>query len=412
MHAWFESRYTGLFAQLQSIPLRAHDPALPMYGGALPPWGPRCEELVVGGAGWDQAGAKNACVGEAIERWQPYPRHADVSIQTSWRSWPLDEPALEPSRWVLFHPGQYAQPGFPFAPFTRETVCRWVCCRGAFTGAACWVPEEMVFLYPRSGAGHNLCPGVSTGLVCGRVGDPVLLRGLQEVIERDAVIGAWWSSYALEKWSPDRVYAALDPTLPPRLLRPNLRYRFYRVLSPFSDHVTIVTLEGEDKEGYCFSIGSACRETRSASWQKALLEAVQGRHYVRYLKPQFQSRLPNGIDTPTDFAGHAVYYTLYPEKLATTALCRAREAPADPGESPSETLATLAIRLGPEKPILFRNLTPPAIAQEVRDWYVLRVLVPGLQPLHGNHSFAHLGGKLWAPRGLADWRKTLPHPFP
>src|SRR5262249_51844022 len=163
----------------------------------------------------------------------------------------------------------------------------------------------------------------STGLVCGRLGDPVLLRGLQEVIERDAILGAWWGSYPLEKCSPDPVLATLDRTLPPRLLRPNLRYRFYRVRSPFSSHVTMVTLEGEDREGYCFSIGSACRETRAASWQKAILEAVQGRHYVRYLKPLLASRPLDELQSPGDFAGHAAYYSIFPEKLAGTVLTNA-----------------------------------------------------------------------------------------
>ena len=36
----------------------------------------------------------------------------------------------------------------------------------------------------------------------------------------------------------------------------------------------MVTVEGEDREGFCHSIGSACRETRRASWNKAALEAV------------------------------------------------------------------------------------------------------------------------------------------
>ena len=38
--------------------------------------------------------------------------------------------------------------------------------------------------------------------------------------------------------------------------------------------------------------------------------------------------------------------------------------------------------------------------------------VAGLQPLHGNADLAHLGGPLWAPRGLAAWADTPPHPFP
>jgi hypothetical protein len=72
----------------------------------------------------------------------------------------------------------------------------------------------------------------------------------------------------------------------------------------------------------------------------------------------------------------------------------------------------LVERLGPDRPVLYRNVTPPMIAQEIRDWYVLKVLVPGMQPLHGDDRFPHLGGSLWAPRGLADWPAAPPHPFP
>jgi len=62
--------------------------------------------------------------------------------------------------------------------------------------------------------------------------------------------------------------------------------------------------------------------------------------------------------------------------------------------------------------VLFRSMTPPALATENLGWHVLRVAVPGLQPLHGHHAYAHLGGPLWSPRGLADWHAMLPHPFP
>ena len=57
-------------------------------------------------------------------------------------------------------------------------------------------------------------------------------------------------------------------------------------------------------------------------------------------------------------------------------------------------------------------MTPPGIAQAQLGWYVLRVVVPGLQPLHGDHRLPHLGGPLWAPRGLHDWAGMPPHPFP
>jgi thiazole/oxazole-forming peptide maturase SagD family component len=408
---WYASPYSGLFGRCGPVPLRPHDPAVPTWSGTLPRWGPDGVDLATGGIGWGVADAEGAGVGEAVERWLPRPLPQDHAVESSYDSWPLDETAVEPERWVLFHPGQHDLPGFPFAPFARATVRSWVCCRRAGSGEPWWVPEDFVFLAPRPCGGPSLGPAISTGLACGRAGDPVLLRGLQEVIERDALVGAWWGRYALEEHDSERVFSLLPQALPPRLRRPNLRYRCYRTVTPFGNHVTVVTLEGEDREGFCFSAGSACRETRAAAWEKAILEAVQGRHYVRYLK----ARLSEGgtaPDPPADFAGHAVYYSLHPERRRETVLDRATSPAFDMEENSVEGWEALADRLGNERPVLFRHLTPPPLASEGLGWVVLRVLVPGLQSLHGHHGFPFLGGPLWAPRGLHDWRDIPPHPFP
>ncbi len=322
---WAESRYTGLFTELGPVPARPHDPRVAIWGGLLAPCGVRSESIGVGGAGWTRESARSACLGEAIERWQAYPLPIDRVVEARFDAWPLEEPAVSPARWVLFAGDQYDLPGFPFRPMTPQSACRWVCCRRFPDGEAWWVPEDLVFLYPRDGSVHGFGPSVSTGLSSGRPGQPVLLRGVQEVVERDALLGAWWGRYPLVEWEPDRVLGLLDPSLTRRLIRPNLRCRFYRVDSPYTSHATIVTVEGEDREGYCFSAGSACRETRRESWLKSILEAVQGRHYVRRLKAQ---RLDRGMDPadrspPASFLEHAVYYSIHPEELAGTVLHRA-----------------------------------------------------------------------------------------
>jgi ribosomal protein S12 methylthiotransferase accessory factor len=408
--AWYASPYTGLFVESGATPREAHDPDVPAWSGVAPLPGPGAVLPATGGAGWDESSAEAAGVGEAVERWQCWPLPCDRTVEASFADWPLDEPAVAPSRWVLFHAEQYAQPGFPYEPFTPTTVCRWVCFRQAFSGAPWWVPQELAYLsLPRSRA--HLCPLMSTGLACGQWPQPVLRRGLQEVIERDAVVGASFGRYPLEEHDGRVVFAGLGPSLPGRLQRPNLRYRFYRVRTPLAEHVTVVTLEGEDREGYCFSVGAACRETRTASWLKSLLEAVQGRFYVRYLKGELR-RQGRRLGMPASFAEHAVYYSVYPEQLARTVLGRPARAPVDADAGRSEGVAALVERLGPERPVLFRNLTPPGIAMERLGWYVLRVVVPGLQPLHGHHGLPFLGGPLWAARGLSDWADMPPHPFP
>jgi ribosomal protein S12 methylthiotransferase accessory factor len=409
MTAWYASRYTGLFSRTTPVPRRPHDPEVFVWSGTLPRWGPDGVELAAGGAGWDEQAAEMAGVGEAVERWLPQPLPQDRSVEASFERWPLNEPAVEPERWVLFHPEQYAQAGFPFAPLTRSSVCRWVCCRHMLTGEPYWAPEEFVFLAPRRGQLHQFGPAISTGMSCGCEGDPVVLRGLQEVIERDALVGAWWGRYPLEEHDVGRVFALLGPELPARLSRPNLRYRCYRVASPFSEHVTIATLEGDDREGFCFSVGSACRETAPDSWRKSLLEAVQGRHYVRFLKARDAER-GAAVEMPDDFAQHAAFYSHHPERRRATILERATWV-GEESEAEREDLRGLVERLRP-RPVLFRSLTPPPLSIEKMGWVVVRVLVPGLQPLHGSHRLPFLGGELWRPRGLREWGEMPPHPFP
>jgi ribosomal protein S12 methylthiotransferase accessory factor len=395
------------------------------------PWSAHVGELESGGIGIDDASAEGACAGEAIERLTAYPLPDDQAVVAAHAAWPLDEPPIAPESWVLFHADQYRATGFPFRPLTRSTVCPWVCCRQAVTGLPFWVPAELAYLNPpaavcsdrlqavrddplkrvTTSAGHQICPGISTGLACGRSGDSILLRGLQEVIERDAVVGAWWGRYALEEHPAADVFARLGRDLERRLRRPNLRYRCYRVAGPFSRHVTLVTVAGDDREGYCFSIGSACRETRTASWTKSAMEAVHGRHYIRHLKSQAsRGELAVGA-RPGSFAEHALWYTLHPGELARTML-RSPVPGTSEGESIREELPVLIERLGVTRPVLFRSMTPPPLASEGVGWHVLRVIVPGLQPLHGNHSMPQLGGPLWSPRGLSEWTETPPHPFP
>jgi ribosomal protein S12 methylthiotransferase accessory factor len=407
---WYDSLYTGLFRASGFVPLRPHDPAVPIWSGSVAVPGTGGPVLTSGGAGWTRGAAEAAGVGEAVERWQAWPLPGDRAVTASFAAWPLAEPAVAPERWVLFHREQYALPGFPFVPLDRDTVCRWVCCRQAGSGLPWWVPEELVYLSVRPGDCNRLGPSTSTGLSCGRTGDPVLLRGLQEVIERDALLGAWWGRYPLEEQDADRVFAALPPSIPPRLRRPNLRYRCYRIVTPFSAHVTLATVEGDDREGYCFAAGSACRATRTESWLKSLLEAVQGRHYVRHLRGLLDDD-GRDVEMPESFADHAVYYSLHPAELAGTVLAGARAVSGDEDSGQTEGLAVLAERLGSSRPVLFRHLTPPGLAAERLGWCVVRVLVPGLQPLHGHHALPFLGGPLWLPRGLRDWAGMPPHTF-
>jgi ribosomal protein S12 methylthiotransferase accessory factor len=398
--------FTGLLTRLSRLPARPGDPDVVLWGGATPPWGPRLHERPLGGAGWDDDAARLACVGEALERLQAYALPVDATRRASFRRWSLDEAALGPDRWVLFHEDQHRAADFPFARFTPDQELAWVCFRDAAGGEPAWVPAELGYLDHDPSPAPRISPSYSTGLSCGTSGQPILLRGVQEAIERDAIVGAWWGRYPLEEWPASELLRELDPALPGRILRPHRAYRFYRVRTPFSDHATVVTLEGVDREGFLFAAGSACRETRAASWMKSLLEAIQGAAYVRQLRTERGGL--DWVDERADFPHHASYYSAHPGRLKDTVFRRAI-AP-EGGRAAAEPLDLLRERLGPGRPVLFRLMTPPVLAPEHLEWTVLRVLVPGLQPLHGNDRWPQLGGPLWS-RPLGDWPSIPPHPF-
>src|SRR5205823_911313 len=229
MTPWHTSPFTGLFTHFGPIPSRPHDPACALSSGVVASWLAQHEMATASGIGWDEASSEGACVGEAIERMQCSPLPDDGTTIARYDRWPLPEAAVDPATWVLFHADQHRQPGFPFQPLTRATECAWVCCRQAITGEPWWVPAELVYLHQP--AGHRFAPGLSTGLACGRTADPILLRGLQEVIERDAVVGAWWGRYPLQEHPFSAVLTHLGDAA--RIVRPNLTYRCFRVLSPF-----------------------------------------------------------------------------------------------------------------------------------------------------------------------------------
>lgn len=406
--AWYHSRYTGLFRQFGPVPLEAYDPDIAICSGLAPLPGDQPEAPASGGAGWEASQAEAAAIGEAIERWQAWPLPGDGSVRARSEAWPVNEPFIAPERCVLFHQEQYALPGFPYQPLTPTTECTWVRMREAGSGLPYWVPQDLVYLRLPKDQSAQLCPLISSGLSCARDPQQALLRGLQEVIERDATVGAAWGRYTLQE-SPEReILNLLGPEIAERIRRANLQYRYFRVRTPYSRCVTIVSVTGEDRVGFCYSVGASCRETLRESWGKSLLEAIQGRHYVRYLKRQYRETRQT-IGYPQSFAEHAVYYSLYPKQLNDGILGRIETTPAWDKDPPREGIREL--QAGLPGPVLFRNLTPIGFLSDGCDWWVLRVVVPGLQPLHGHHLLPFLGGPMWQPRTWADWQSMPPHPY-
>jgi ribosomal protein S12 methylthiotransferase accessory factor len=395
-----DSRYTGLFRSIGATACRPHDPHVAVWAAtaANRPWP---AEDAAGGAGWTDAEARAACMGEVIERWQTHALPRDRLVRSSYAQWKLGEPAIDPERFVRFHRDQHALPGFSYERLDRDVEVDWVACRAWRTGEPIWAPADLVFLdrrpetpMPRFG------PTISTGWAAHSSFASAVTAAIREVIERDAVVGAWWGSYPLLELDDRQVGATLGEAMTARIRRPNLRWRWYRVVTPFSEHVTLATIDGEDREGRLFAIGSACRSDRRASLEKSAIEAVQSWRYVRTLLVRQDAAR---VDVPTSFMEHAVFYTRHPRRLSETCLAHADHSQED-GRT-DDPIHRMIARL---PSLAIRHATPPALID--RGYAVARVVIPELQPLHGDHRFPFLGGPLWR-RPIEAWPTIPPHPF-
>ena len=99
--------------------------------------------LGIGIAG-DRESAFAAGVGEAIERYSAACVPVDrLVFGTADEVGPL---AVDPARFELFSDAQLRTPGFPAAPFTRETTVSWTPAFAVPSGAPALLPAQLVYL--------------------------------------------------------------------------------------------------------------------------------------------------------------------------------------------------------------------------------------------------------------------------
>jgi len=123
-------------------------------------------------------------VGETIERYSPAFYDEDQLVFASWEE--TTGRALRPDDFALFSARQYAMPGFPFAPFGRQTPIRWISGHSLLNDCATWVPASSVYIPYECTQGESALDDlISTGLACGTSYAGALLRALSEVVERE-----------------------------------------------------------------------------------------------------------------------------------------------------------------------------------------------------------------------------------
>jgi ribosomal protein S12 methylthiotransferase accessory factor len=177
-------RAGAAFRRLFRLPV-PDAPGLVFFGAEADPasLGPHNAKLAVGGfagSGLDPSRAFESCVGEGIEYLSQFAQPDDK----------LESGTIDRFGEAL-DPGAY---GFVEAVFSAcgvpaDRAVDWVQVRRLGDGAACWFPADLCL---RRAAPAFVAPlKLSTGCAAGVTREAATLRGMLELIERDAV-ALWW----------------------------------------------------------------------------------------------------------------------------------------------------------------------------------------------------------------------------
>lgn len=352
----------------------------------------------MGGAAMHPEGALAATIGEAVERYCAAYYEPEELVFATYKE--VESDAVHPSKFGLFSERQYAQPGFPYKPFTPDSPITWTWGYSLQRRQPTLVPAALTYLPFRNNQARgetHLSYTTSTGLACGGTLEEAILSGISEAVERDAVTSMWLTRMRVPHVEVDEA-SSLHDVYRKGFALPGLRYYICDATTDLGLPAFFALLVGESNYGRMVNAGCQAGLSPAAAVLKSLVEAAQGRPYLRFAfqqNPDWQCA-PD-FSNIRDFDDHARVYTKAPQIFGALDFITAAR-PANPLSRIAD-LSTGSVRGDIEVylsrlarhdiDVIVVDLTMPDI--ETIGFKVVRVITPGLQLLHGDHLHPFLG---------------------
>lgn len=332
---------------------------------------------------WDRAFMKG--IGEALER------YAAGTYRESWfeqahpdalaDSLPIDACVRPPEREPI------------------EEPIAWVPGEQLITGERCWLPAELVVFPPNNSV---IRPPITTGLALGNTPAETLLGGLFEVIERDAAMLAWYSTY--EPVAID-IDAATYTDLTQRAALEDLTVETV-LLTQDIDVPVLGAFVYRDDPWPRFAAGSAAGFDPVATATDAVREALQNWIELAEMGQE------NASGDAQRIARYAVDTRSLGSFISPDVRMPAAEIAVDTPDTPEQGVERLLSHIGDA------GMTPTAAWVTPRDlrsmdFCAARVVIPEAQPLlMGTPYFGQRAEQVPQSMGFEPTLDIDPHPFP
>lgn len=382
---------------------------------------PQAERLNAG-KGRSEAEAQLSALGEAIERYSAF--HWDaarVHVHAAAGD------AITPTDLVLYSDAQHAAGHLPYPRWSRDVETSWITGVELPGGTPVDLPAALVYLVsPTPRPVDHVTAITSNGLAAGADLDRAVIGGLNEIIERDALMITW-----LNRLPATLIETPETGCMAAAVIRQYARFgvgvRLFWLASDQAPVVVMAVADNPDPAQGARMIGMGCDLDAGAAIDKAVFELCQARPSmaVRMARGDAGTRLRTYADV-RDLDDHPLFHALpghggeFDFLLASGKRTTLDRMPRSRDRTPAESLGlivagarSVGARVG------FCDITTPDIA--ALGPRVVRCAVSGFQPIHFGHGEGRLGGRRlfdapvrWGLRSAPlseDQLNPCPHPL-
>jgi ribosomal protein S12 methylthiotransferase accessory factor len=354
-------------------------------------------ERIAAGKGTTREEAIASAIGEATERYCAYHWNPQRTYLAKWRD--VEARGISPPSCVLYSQRQYATLDWPYARWTPDQEVAWIDGVDLLDGAPVPIAASLVYLvFPPPRLEDYFAPSTSNGLAAGPTPAGAILGGLCEVMERDAMLITWMNRLPAVELQFDDA-----STLPGRIYRHyahfGVQVRAFLMPSDLPAATVMAISFEEDPSRPANVVGLGCHPDPRIALRKALFELCQARpsEASRFQTKPARGRLNRYEDVRT-LDDHSAFLSQLERRDELAFLWRTGEqkrvdelpnhSTGDAGKDVERCTRTLA-EIG-HRAAMVELTTPDLVDYGI---HVVRVVIPGLQPVHFGHGEERLGGE-------------------
>ena len=362
--------------------------------------------------------------GESIERFCLY-FYTDDDVQYGSYD-ELSAYAIDPRRFALPSSQELPLPQAAgnsqmlLSPFSPSVQTGWVKALSLKTCQQRLVPACFAFVsYQFNSPAEAITYPISTGAACARSPKRAIIRGILEVIERDAFMITWMNRISAPQVisMEDARYPELTESLK-RFGKANADLRVYLLPTDVDAYVALAVSVHKEGKRPALSTGLSASLDPGHAITKAIEECAFVMHYAtrlrRFLSPEEVQALPGGsyytLDSlkRADFLLESDNVVSLPSLPSYSADTEDLELQHCLSSLESKSLETLVVDLG-----------FPAL--EELGFYVYKTIIPGMQPLGLAHFWFLTGNRIYSVPQALGYTESLsvqgmplnlePHPW-